>query len=290
MNQAQKISGVEAQFLQSLYDYGYLTVKQLVRLHYSPTVVNYAREQLTKLEKKDYIMHTFLSRHTQAGRSPSVYTLANNGIKYLEQTGLDAPSRFRPSEVSDLSYDYLEHTLAINDFLICAALLEKEAPDYPLLEFRHERLLKKEPVYITSQGKKIGVILDSWLKFQLPTGNTLAIGLELDRGTRDVSSFKRKLRHLLAFINGPYQQHFHTQHITIAFAARCKTPDQTSRRATVLHQWTQEVLTEENREDDNIYFFFCALPQENISPTWLFREPSWIMPFDTSAQILIEDA
>ena len=66
------------------------------------------------------------------------------------------------------------------------------------------------------RGKSLGVTLDAWLKFQLPTttdnqADLQAIGLELDRGTRDVTSFKRKLRHLLAFLKGPYQAHFHTQ-------------------------------------------------------------------------------
>lgn len=288
-------TAIEKTILLALDDYGeYLTVKQVQQyLEYSPSVINYVRQLLSTLETKGYLLHTFLSRNSQAGRSPSVFTPSATGYKYLEELGREIPLRFRPSEAKEVSQDFLEHTLAVNDFLIAAHLLEKQAPVYPLLEFRHDRKLKQHPVLVTVQGKTVGVTLDSWLKFQLPTltGNQAdiqAIGLELDRGTRDVTSFKRKLRHLLAFINGPYQQHFHTQNITIAFAARHKTPALSQRRVTLMLQWTEEVLTEENREEDSIFFFFCAVPEETIDPLWLFLQPSWLTPFDTSAQILLD--
>ena len=123
-------SAFEKDLLLALDDYGgYLTVKQIQqRFAFSPTVTNYVRQQVTALEKKGYFLHTFLSRNSQAGRSPSVFTPSSEGYKYLETLGREVPLRFRPSEAKEVSQDFLEHTLAVNDFLIAAALLEKQAP------------------------------------------------------------------------------------------------------------------------------------------------------------------
>ena len=293
-NTGKPISATQETILVDIFNFGnFMTVDQVQRLHFSQTSRNYVGELLRDLEKREYITHTFLSRASQAGKSPSVYTLLQKGFKHISDMGIEVPPRARPSEIADLTPFFLEHTLLVNDVLIAAHLLEKVAPQYKLLSFMHDNTLKKEPVLVQVNGKPFGVILDSWMKFQLPSPDatipdTQAIGFEIDRGTRDAKSFKEQLRLRLAFIRGPYQERFHTQNITLAFAAKLKTPEKTKERVSAMYTWCEDVLKEDNSQDDSFSFFFGGLPDGVIDPLWLFLRPAWVTPFDTSAQTLLD--
>jgi Replication-relaxation len=284
--------------LEKLNEYHFLTVKQGMQVLHSSSE-NYTRERFAALEAQTYFRRGFLSRTTQFGTAPSVYTLAKNGKKYLVDREITVRKYYSPSEFASLTEpgdDWLTHAVTITDVLLSAALLEEHAADYPLLEFRNEHVLEYTPVSIDAgeKGKKTKVLLDAWLKFQLPTRNeqgfhhTLPFGLEVDRGSHDVTSFKQRFRARVHFINGPYQKAFHTKTVTIGYAVRCNTEEKSKRRAALLRTWAEEVLTEENKKDDALFFLFTPLPKSRIDPVILWLSPVWAAPFDTSAHIAVD--
>jgi hypothetical protein len=77
--------------------------------------------------------------------------------RYLQALGYDIPS-FHPSEHTHHKPQFLNHTLAVNDFLIAASLLPSSAPDIAVVDIRHDLTLKR-----TSQP----VIPDGWIDFRI---------------------------------------------------------------------------------------------------------------------------
>lgn len=275
--------------LHAMATYQYLSADQVRRLGgYSHGSLDAVRKQLKQLVEDSYVLRMRLPR-ASAGNAPWVYGLDRLGSAYLEATigaSDDSASlgRFRASEQYERSYLFLTHTLAVNDFLIAASLLEREVPTVRLAELRPEHALKRTPVRVAlGPAEKQTVILDGWLDFHLHGTLRLCIGLERDRATEAEGAFVRKLRGLLAFAVGPYQEAFGVDSLTVAFATTAGP-----RRVEQMRAWCERILRDAGREEDADLFFLASLPEGELDPKTVFLAPIWSRPFATNRAPLLE--
>jgi hypothetical protein len=261
--------------------YHYLTAEQVRRLRYSPGAINYVRERLKSLTDRTYLQRVYLPRMGRGGDTPAIYRLARKGIGYLSAAGVEVLARYRPSE-GEHSYLFLAHTLAVNDVLIAADLLTRSHPAITLAGVLHEQVLKRRPVAVTTgTGEKLSVIPDAWLDFRLPD-RRMCVVLELDRGTVDRTPFRRKVRGLVAFSKGPYQEAFGSRGLTIAVA----TTAGEKRRDDML-AWIESELTDLAEERRGELFLCRAIPPGAQDSDALFLRPTWHHPFRSEPTTLL---
>jgi len=294
--------------LAALYAYHFLTVEQVTRLFYSRGSLTTARSLLHTLAMEKYILFLYLPRPPPTGSLPKIYTLARRGINYLKAQGLDVPTRFHPSEQEEKSYLFLRHTLAVNDVLLAATILEKQYPAITLYGFLHERVLKRrEPVKVsfellTSEGKQVRdkddkpiletmrLIPDAFLDFRIEQPDMdktyrYCVLLELDRATIEEKNFRKKVRGLLAFIkSGQSTKHFGAKLPTIAFVNAVGG----IKRREQMRKWTEAEL--KRSKEPHFWtqlFMFTNLPEvEAIDPESLFLSPVWYMPFKSKPTVV----
>lgn len=319
------LSAADEAILRLLAIYHFLLADQVRRLRgYRPGSLDFVRAALKRLVERAFVVRLRLPR-ASAGNAPWVYTVSQQGYSYLAaatarfgtgddagfdagagaDAGLDADAlvekskRFRPAETYERSYLFLTHTLAVNDFLIAAALLSRQTPDVVLVQMRHERDLKRAPVRVTlghvaigsdsdrqfgqQQHQGVAVIPDGWLDFHIKGAAQLCVALELDRGTEEEYAFKRKLRALLAYAAGPYQTAFGTDSLTVAFATTAGT-----RRAERMRVWCEQVLRTEQQEQEADLFYVTSLPEGELDPQTVFLAPIWARPFANDRVPLVE--
>jgi len=254
--------------LKSVYTYYYLTAKQVCRLHYSPGSFTRVEKLLKELRDNEYLQWDFLPVKRRFGSSPAYYMPARRGVAHLRKLGFDVSMLPYPSEKKELKSLFLPHTLTVNDVLIAAFLLEKTVPDIRLAAMKHELFLKR-----TMQG----VVPDGWLDFRLHEKEQVCFSLEIDRGTEDQKPFRQKIRALVRFAKGSYAKVFETPSITIVFA----TPAGALRLNTI-RAWTEKELTELHETAEADLFRLGEIPDTEFDPRWLFLEPHWYRPFDTT--------
>jgi hypothetical protein len=279
------LSARDDALLRAVYSYHFLTVEQATRLLFSRGSLVYVRATLRALAAKGYLQRLRLPTSGQ-GNTPHIYTLARKGVRYLEAAGFSDFARFRPSEQQEHSYFFLRHTQRVNDVLIAGALLGELAPGITLAEMRHERTLKRTPVYVEvatgDKKERVGVVPDGWMDFHLRGEERMSVVLELDRGTVEERAFKRKLRGLLAYANGPYRAFFGSDAISIAFAI---TAGETRLRR--LRAWCEQTLTEAGLQEHAELLLLTSLPEGELDPRQLFLAPIWEQPFGTIAVALL---
>jgi hypothetical protein len=222
--------------LRALFTYHLLTAVQLCRLLYSPSSLRYVQQKLKVLtEHCSMVQKLFLTRHSERGSAPHVFTLSRKGLNHLASLGMDVEIRYRPSEAEAYSHLHLAHTLEVNDFLIAAELLPRSVPALELNEVRHERDLKRAPLRVADQSEKITTIPDAWLDFRLTASDEqLCLWVEVDRGTEEQRKFARKIKGIVLSLAGAYQDYVHSDVLT---AVAIVTPSPT--RSLALLRWTE---------------------------------------------------
>src|SRR5205823_2243658 len=84
----------------------------------------------------------------------------------------------------------------------------------------HDRDLQRSPIHVevasAEKLETIAVIPDGWVDLRLAGVGRICLALELDRGTIEQKDWRRKVRGLVAYSQGPYQQAFQTNSLTIA--------------------------------------------------------------------------
>jgi len=292
--------------LEAVYKYHFLTVEQVTRLLYSRGTLSTVRSLLSELAEAGYLLFLYLPRPTPTGSVPKIYTLDRKGINYLKTHGFDVSLRFRPSEQEEKSYLFLRHTLAVNDFLIAAATLEKTFPGITLHTFIHERVLKREELIkvtfekLTADGKSVvdkdekpvletmRLIPDAFLDFRIAHDHEkpyrCCVLLELDRATIEEKNFKRKVRGLLTCVkNGECTKRFHTKLPTIAFVNAVGG----EKRREQMKKWTEEEL--KKSKESHFWtqmFVFTDLP-DVIDSEGLFLSDVWYSPFSDKPTVLL---
>ncbi len=280
------LGDADSRILAAICRYDYLKPEQICRLLYSPGSMSYDWLRLSFLEAQGLLLRVRLA-HTAhiGGKAPSVYTLSTKGQHLLRTPSQPLLRRKRLSEeqVKARNSLFMQHTLSTNDFLIAAELLCRQHPDFALASLRSERALKRDAVSVRLSGKNRLVAVDGFLDVRIRNEEQACVCLELDRGTEDAGFWKEKVAALLAFANGPYQQAFGTEAITIAVVA---TPG--PHRRDMLVQWTEQELSRRHERHEADLFRFLDGEPTARTPEELFLSPIWLRPFGTAALPLLE--
>ncbi len=273
--------------LRAAFRYYYLSSRQVCRLLYSPGSLTYVQTKLKHLTDAGLLQRIWLPRPTAHGSAPSVYTLARKGLNYLEGTGTDVDRRrYRPSEQREHTYLFLGHTLAVNDVLRSAELLSRSQPDCELARMLHERDLKRRPIHVQDEyGRMIAVVPDGWLDLRVKGAFQVCLALELDRGTEEQKVWRRKVRGLLAYANGPYQDAFETKSLTIAVVATSG-----DKRLLQLIRWTESELTARHEQGQGDLFVFTGVRSDSTEMADLFFSRRWYQPFGEQPIALLDSA
>jgi hypothetical protein len=266
MPNTYSLNQADENILHSFILYPYLTIDQITRLHYKKGSATYVSTKLKTLAYQKYLFRP----HRLSATIPYVYCLGIRGVRFLRTQGVDVA--FHPSEHESLSYPFLQHTLAVNEFLLAASQLPRFNPSLTLFEMKHDATLKR---------MLKGVIPDGWMDFRI--GRTQqCIWLELDRGTMEQKRFRRKIANLLAFAMHGYEEVFGTPSLTIAFATTAG-----EHRLKNIIKWTQQELTARKKTEEADLFRFTTVPTHELDPTWLFCQPIWYCPFATDTVSLL---
>lgn len=270
--------------LRVVHAFHFLTAEQVLRLFYCAGSLTYVRAVLKRMADAGYL-HRLKLPSSSDGVKPWVYTLGQHGIRYLKAVGYTDFARFRPVEEEEHSFLFLAHTLGVNDILIAAQQLAEQMPSYVLAGFLHERVLKHTPVIVTTaDGETMGIIPDAWLDWHLGGVNRASIVLEYDRGTVEQRAWRKKMRGLLAFADGPYQEAYGSDSLTIAIATTAGP-----HRAEQIRVWCEAELTRANRRQEGELFLIMSVPSEQIEPQVFFLHPVWWQPFGTAPVVLLSD-
>ena len=271
------IGPADEAILQLLHRYPYLTARQVQRLRYGRGSLSYVQLKLRLLDAGGFLTRFYPPRAARAGSSPAVYRLAARGRRLLRQAGCACRWRTPRSRDDVRSFLFLTHTLAAIDVLIAAELLTRHDARLRLARLLTEPQLRRRPAVVTlADGSRTTVIPDGWLDLRLAGRGQIAVALELDRGTTEQRRWRRKIRALLAWANGPYQQRFGTTSLTVAVVA---TPGPA--RQAMLRRWTEAELEQHGQAGAADLFRFAGMRPARVTPRALFQEPRWQRPFAT---------
>jgi hypothetical protein len=257
----------------------YLSAVQQARLLYQLSSLQYVRAHLAKLYHGRYLQRIFLPTVTPHGSSAAVYCLDNRGYGCLRAQGAEPRGRFRASEQVEREWLFLRHTLACNDVLIAAHQVARTVAGLHLTRFFTEHELKQKGLSVADGDKELPVEPDGWVDF---LDGRVCIAIEVDRGTEDRDAFRKKIRGYIRFIDGPYQQAFGTESLTVAVITTAGDS-----RLPQLVAWSEAELVEQGARDLSELFLFAALDPAAVSATDLFCTPRFQALFDASDASLL---
>ena len=272
--------------LQSLGEFSYLTLDQIIALHYQEASRSYVRKEVKALLTAGLAMA--LPRATVT--YPRLFTLTGDGQRVVAHVSGVATKRVRRSDEQDKGHNsyFVQHTIAITDVLIRAKLLSQAIPGIALHRLYVERELKRK-IYVaplrqdTEQQRPCCLEPDASLHFVTAGNIEDFFHLEIYRTHLREERFKRKIRGYVAYIHSTlHQQLFHTPALAIAFF--CATDP----LAETLLRWTEEVLHDVGQEYIGERFFFRQIATAKTSPIEMYLAPVWEQPFsDTKTPLLV---
>src|SRR5215216_2945334 len=296
--------------LSELPVYHELTAEQLTRiLGYS---YRYMQDECKNLSAKSVNMLQSVPvekkpRDARVGNLPYVYVLGSTGRQYLLSEGHTVWPRWRPEEEKDRA-GYL-HTLAVNDVLINARVLQKDHPGFLLENFVHEREFRSEPIQVTTPDRVTPVNLrpDLWLDLRdYNTRKRYVYSVEVNLTHLDRKRFVKKLRLYLNSRDESYEKRFGTQIHVVLFVIQTRShfprpyrtpgyqPTQEElknreiesirreNRVMDFNRWTEEELTRAGEEKEASFFRFSCAPLDTLTPSKFFFSPHFYIPFDTA--------
>lgn len=276
------ISTSDDAILYALHRYSVLSSSQVCRLLYSLGSLSWVQAKLKRLVDLEYLQRLFLPRPSRFGSAPSIFTLARKGLNHLAAQGIEVQKRHRPSERQG-SYFFLAHTLAVNDVLVSFELLCRRSPNLQLRAMLHESALRRDAAYVEDERqRRVAVVPDGWITLVIDGAYEMALALEVDRGTEGQAKWRRKVRALVAWSQGTYQEKMGTTSLTIAVIT---TPG--VNRMHELLRWTEAELTALGRLQQGDLFRLTCDPQ-SLRPEDLILASRWVRPFDREAAPLLD--
>jgi Replication-relaxation len=258
---------------------------QLCRLHYKLGSLKAVKAKLRTLCDEGYVQFDCVP--TKFTRSPYYYMLTKKGINYLSEAGLDTQTAYRPDKDNDRHALFIDHTLAVDDVIVSAAILKKDLiakklqPNYWLESVVHERVIKRQPYRINWKGETITLIPDGILTFRYLVGEQeqpIPIMLEHESSEKGQFAFRRKVRAYIELL----KDKFHGHKVRIAYTTTLGT-----RYLGKMCEWTWQELHATNEPVDlGRAFLFAAIanptPEKPIDPKKLWLEPVWYSLYDES--------
>jgi hypothetical protein len=279
------VGSAPGKILTSLGEFSYLTIDQIIALHYKEASRSYVRKEMKALLTAGLAMALPRATVTQ----PQLFTLTGDGQRFVSYFGFVPTKRIRRSDKQDKGHNsyFVQHTIAITDVLIRAKLLSQAIPGIALHRLYVERELKRK-IYVaplgqdTERQRPLCLEPDASLHFVTAGKIEDFFHLEVYRTHLREERFKRKTRGYVAYINGTlHQQLFQTPALAIAFFC------QTSQLAETLLRWTEDVLHDVGQEYIGERFFFRHIATDKASPIEMYLAHVWKQAFSTTKTPLL---
>ncbi len=234
-----------------------------------------AQRRLALLYHHGFLERQFLPVRGGMMTSPTLYLLDRRGEELLRAAGeLEEPGWSRSH--NQVSGDFLDHTLAINDVRVQVALACRR-PGYALLDWRSESQLKGDYDRVRLRGRSgtVAVVPDSYFALQTPYGRAHFL-LELDRGTMTTRRFRTKVEAYIAYYQGGgYERRYGTRSL------RVLTVTLSEGRRRSLKATTEEA-------GGGVWFLFGVLPE--LTAESVLDEPVWGVAGRDGLEALIRPA
>src|SRR5215211_7103092 len=260
--------------MAAIWHYQCMTALQVTKLLFSLNSLTWVQTKLKRLADAGYLVRSQIPVKLVNGRPPLYYGLGERGLAHLAMYGVDVPEQARPYRVRHYSDPFISHLLAVNEVLIAGRRLCQQYPTVKLAKVLHQQDFEREPVPVRRPGgQQTKVKLDGFLDFEVHTAqpHRAPLCLEVDRGSERRRRWREKVKSLVYFMRGPYQERFARKAITIGIVA---TPGR-SRLASLIG-WTREELTElKATPEERAAFRFATFPLD-----WRTRESARPTPAD----------
>jgi hypothetical protein len=257
-----------------VYESRVLTTQQLQALFFPSMHQAYAR--LAALYHHGFLDRRFQGVYIDKMNTPIMYVLDKRGAELLQaEFGKDID--WQPSH-KDVSTQFLEHTLAINEVKIAITLGCQSNSDFELLDWLSESDLKADYDRVTirlssGKNKAISLIPDSYFALSTPLGQSHCF-LELDRGTMTVKRFKEKiLAYQQYYKTGLYQERYQTRSLRILTVTTSEV------RANNLKEAAEELNGKQR-------FWFTTL--EQLQENSILFDPIWQVATQSEVRPLVD--
>ena len=272
--------------MTAILRYQCLTALQVTKLLFSVGSLTWVQTKLKRLTEAGYLVRSAIPVKLVEGRSPLYYGLGERGLGHLASYGVDVPERARPYRVRHYSDPFIAHLLAVNELLIAGQRLCQQHATVKIGRVLHQQDFERQPVLVGAGSTQVKVKLDGFLDFEVHTATPYRapLCLEVDRGTERRRKWRDKVRGLVHFLRGPYQETFGRKAVTIGVVA---TPGR--ERLMSLIGWTREELTELKATPEEIAAFrFATFPldwrtpeTQRPAPADIFLAPRWYPAFES---------
>jgi hypothetical protein len=263
-----QITARDIRIVRAVYEMRFMTREQVQELEFSPSTASFCKRRLTLLYHHGFLDRKFIPAPGSLGSTRAIYCLDRKGAELVAHELAVNPSDldWRP-KLSDRELYFLQHTLAINDFRICAMLCAHQSG--LALDWTDERTLRRREMrdYVPdpkSRGQNLAVVPDGY--FTLTSERSApAFALELDRATVEEKPFKAKVRAYGEWKRtGAYSQRFGTDSLRVLFVIASTKRD--PYRVERLKRWC------ESEGGRSLFWFALA---SDITKDSVFNEPVW---------------
>ncbi len=248
-----------------VYKMRFLIREQIQRLEFSPSTASYCKRRLALLFHHGYLDRKFIPTPGSFGSTRAIYALTAKGARLLAHE-LKTEVNWRPRD-SERELYFLQHTLAGNDFRICATIAAQRLD--LALDWANERRLKRREMkdYVADpkqDGERLTIVPDGYLR--VSNGHsTSAFALELDRATVEEKPFKAKVRAYGEWKRtGVYCRRHGTNSLRVLFVIAPNNRD--PHRLARVKRWCEA-------EGGRSLFWFAQAA--DISEHTVFTEPVW---------------
>ncbi len=253
---------------QALAEFNFLTASQICRLVFgSESAISYCRKRLKMLYHAHQVDRLFLFRSPH-GSPRTVYVLKHRN----------------PSARSQY---FLEHSLAVTDFLLALRSLQRNG-SIELMKVVSERELRKNPIRVRVGGEDRALVPDCYVSLHLHHQRQtyeMNWAVEVDRATETQAVFSaRKVLSHLALAHGPFQQLFHSTALTVVIIT---TGGQ--KRVAALIQAVENTLGRLALSKDADLFRIGTADLASDDPAHIFLDPCFKIPFQQEPVALIPE-
>ncbi len=301
--------GVQDKFLIALNELRQATAPQLA--DWLGLNVDYVKQIMARLKGKPresigfvHVLNADNRSYQARGSMPPVYTLSVWGREYLRGQEMLVHARYKQSELVAKP-----HTLAVNQVLTKARLLEREHPRIVLSDFRHESWFLQHPLKVPiTQAQTLNLSPDLWLDFRGRTSGRSCFLVEVNLREVTEKVWREKVRAYLACIP-VYREVFGTGilQVVVICATRENFPKREKQFATQkqalnvrgpqaherwqrlknLKRWTEAELREQNATAASHMFLLTDFALDRATATQLYLNDHFLMPFSLYTYSLI---
>jgi hypothetical protein len=275
---AMQLTARDIRIVRWVYEMRFITREQIQRLEFSPSTASYCKRRLALLFHNSYLDRKFIPAPNSFGSTKAIYCLASKGAQLLAHE-LKADIDWRPRDAERELY-FLRHTLAINDFRVCAILAAQRLS--LTLDWVIERTLRRAEMkdYVADPrhaGEKLAVVPDGYFRLS-DESKRLSFALELDRSTVEEKPVKTKVRAYGEWkVTGAYQKRFGTDSLRVLFVVA--STDRDPQRVERLKRWCEA-------EGGRSLFWFADA--SDVNQDSIFSQPIWQVAGRSDKFTLIE--